>query len=255
MDNILVLAYAEEDRDYVADFAETLIDAGKNIVLDQYDLSALRGQKLFHYLDDIVERGSSHEVRLLLPHQYVTSHVNSASPPKELYVFHIYLNDIDAYVSPPWILCIRKPTIRKIRPGPARASSNRPFDQANSPDSFSIPHHPTDANLRRLPEKKDKSPDKPNKQNKTRRFVTVLREFEEVILSDHVNPAAYTGLGNALWCLERYDEAFQAFLKAIQLAPENASAYNGLGSTFWCLEKYDKALQCYEEVTHLSQLE
>jgi hypothetical protein len=42
MDNILVLAYAEEDRDYVADFAETLIDAGKNIVLDQYDLSALR---------------------------------------------------------------------------------------------------------------------------------------------------------------------------------------------------------------------
>ena len=63
----------------------------------------------------------------------------------------------------------------------------------------------------------------------------------------------YRKLGNALWCLERYDEAYQAYLLALQYDPSNASAYSGLGSTFWCLERYDNALQCYEEATRLNQ--
>jgi tetratricopeptide (TPR) repeat protein len=249
----LVLACTEEDWDYAIDLAKGLSDAGKNIFLAEYALSALTGQKLFHYLDDIAERGASHEIMLLLPHHYGTNQANSVRPSNDQYVFHVCLDDVDIPVSPPWILCIRKPATRRIRPEPVRVSSKRPFDQAKSPDSFNTSPHPPPGNIRRLPEKNDKPADKPNKQSRTRRFTTVLRGLEEAIQFDDANPAAYSGLGNALWCLERYDEAYQAYLKVIQYDPGNASAYNGLGSTSWCLERYDIALQCYEEAARLSQ--
>lgn len=242
----LVLAYTEEDRKYAIDLAKTLSNPGMNIFLDEYDLSALKGQELFQYLDDLANRGPSHEIILLLSHHYITNQANSSSPSNKRYVFHVFLDDIDLPVSPPWILCIKKPAIFKAQPDSVHASSN---PQTDSQDSLRISQRPAAGNLRRLPEKKDK----PNKQNRTRRLAAVLREFEEAIQFDNVNPAAYTGLGNALWCLERYDEAYQAYLKAIQYGLGNASAYDGLGSTFWCLERYAKALQAYEEATRLSQ--
>jgi tetratricopeptide (TPR) repeat protein len=225
-----------------------------NISLDTYGLSALKGQKLFQYLEEIVVRGVSHEIMLLLSHRYVTNQANSASPSNERYIFLINLDEIDKSVSPPWILCIKKPRIIIASQDPVRASSNPiPSDQADSSDIFNISQRPVAPIPPQLPIKKDKPTDKPDRQNKTRRFAAVLREFEEAIGFDNANPAAYTGLGNALWCLERYDEACQAYLKAIQYEPTNASAYNGLGSTLWCLERYDKALQAYEKATRLKE--
>jgi hypothetical protein len=248
----LVLACTEEDGDYAIDLAEDLSDTGKNIFLAEYTFPALTGQKLFHYLDDIAERGATHEIMLLLPYHYGTNQAHFARPSHDQYVLQVYLDDSDVPVSPPWILCIRKPKIHIVRPPAARASLKRPFDRATSPDSFDISPHPTRGNIRSLPERKDTPADRPNRQSRTRRF-TVLRGLEEAIQFDNVNPAAYSGLGNALWYLERYDEARRAYLKAIQYDSGDASAYDGLGSTFWCLERYDSALQCYEEATRLSQ--
>ena len=248
----LVLACTEEDGDYAIDLAKDLSDTGKNTFLAAYTFSALTGQQLFHYLDDIAERVAVHEIMLLLPDGYGTNQAHPARPSRDRHILHVYLDDSDIPVSPPWILCIRKPAIRRIPQEPVRASAKRPFDQANSPDSFNISPHPARGNIRRLPDKKDTPADRPTKQSRTRRFTTVLRELEEAIQFDPANPAAYSGLGNALWSLGRYDEAYPAYLQALQYDLGNASAYNGLGSTFWCLERYDDALQCYEEVTRLS---
>jgi tetratricopeptide (TPR) repeat protein len=244
----LVLACAEEDWDYANDLAEDLSQTGMNIARVEYGLSALKGQRLFQFLDAVADREISHEILLLLSHHYVTNQANSTSPSNERYVFHVYLDDIDTSVSPPWILCIKKPVIIKPKPDSVRASSK---PQTDSPDSFDKPNRSVGI-PRRPPVKKDKPTDKPNRQNRTRRFATVLRGLEEAIQFDDANPAAYSGLGNVFWCLERYEEACQAYLKAIQYDPGNASSYDGLGSTLWCLERYDNALQCYEEATRLS---
>jgi len=61
---------------------------------------------------------------------------------------------------------------------------------------------------------------------------------------------AFRGMGNALFALERYDEALNAFQQAIELDPISAT-YAGLGNVFARLQRYDEAVVAYEKAIKL----
>jgi len=53
-------------------------------------------------------------------------------------------------------------------------------------------------------------------------------------------------MGNALFALERYNEALNAFQRAIDLDPISAT-YAGLGNVFAKLQRHDEAVAAYEK--------
>src|SRR5207249_3081027 len=59
--------------------------------------------------------------------------------------------------------------------------------------------------------------------------------------------AAWTGLGDALYALERYAEAVEAYDRAIAADPNNEEAWNNKGFTFFMLGIHEEALACYEK--------
>jgi tetratricopeptide (TPR) repeat protein len=59
--------------------------------------------------------------------------------------------------------------------------------------------------------------------------------------------------GNALFDLKRYEEALEAYEKAIELNPEDAAdAWNGKGSALEALGRYEEALEAYEKAIELN---
>jgi tetratricopeptide (TPR) repeat protein len=70
--------------------------------------------------------------------------------------------------------------------------------------------------------------------------------YQQVLEVNQNSALAYLGLGNALYCQQRFDQAITAYTTAIRLNPENAAAYRGRGDTLRKNEKFDQALVDYE---------
>jgi tetratricopeptide (TPR) repeat protein len=61
--------------------------------------------------------------------------------------------------------------------------------------------------------------------------------------------------GLALYDQGKYDEAIQAYDKAIEIDPQNADAWDNKGTTLHKLGKYDEAIQAYDKAIELDYLE
>ena len=70
--------------------------------------------------------------------------------------------------------------------------------------------------------------------------------YQQVLEVNQNSALAYVGLGNSLYCQQRFDQAITAYTKAIQLNPENAAAYRGRGDALRKKEKLDQALVDYQ---------
>ncbi|MEQ8998354.1 MAG: tetratricopeptide repeat protein [Coleofasciculus sp. B1-GNL1-01] len=70
--------------------------------------------------------------------------------------------------------------------------------------------------------------------------------YQQVLEVNQNSALAYLGLGNSLYCQQRFEQAITAYTKAIQLNPENAAAYRGRGDALRKKEKLDQALADYQ---------
>lgn len=59
---------------------------------------------------------------------------------------------------------------------------------------------------------------------------------------------AYFNMGNSFLFLEKYEEAKEQYLKAIEIKDDNYDVWNNLGITYYKLNDYNKAIDCYEKV-------
>jgi len=83
------------------------------------------------------------------------------------------------------------------------------------------------------------------------KYDEALQAYEKAIELDPNSANAWTGKGNALAYLARYDESLQAYEKAIELNPNFSYAWTGKGTALAYLAKYDEALQAYEKAIEL----
>jgi len=67
----------------------------------------------------------------------------------------------------------------------------------------------------------------------------------------NTTPELLTIKGAALVVLGRYEEALQAFDKAIELDPQYADAWNNKGVALYELGRYKEALQAYDKAIEL----
>src|SRR5439155_230374 len=74
-----------------------------------------------------------------------------------------------------------------------------------------------------------------------------LGRHEDAIVAYPADADAWTGLGDSLYALERYEEAVEAYDRAIAADPDNEEAWNNKGFTFFMLGIHDEALSCYEK--------
>jgi tetratricopeptide (TPR) repeat protein len=65
---------------------------------------------------------------------------------------------------------------------------------------------------------------------------------EDLSIINESDPVAWCNKGHDLYSLGNYDEAIQAFDKAIQINPETAYAWIGKGVMFGIRGKYDEAI-------------
>ncbi|MDJ0636535.1 MAG: tetratricopeptide repeat protein [Xenococcaceae cyanobacterium MO_188.B29] len=79
------------------------------------------------------------------------------------------------------------------------------------------------------------------------RFDEALAAYEEAIELDSNNFQAWKGRGDALYRLERFTAALTAYKKALQLEPANAATLNRKGRALYKLENYQEALLAQEE--------
>ncbi len=60
--------------------------------------------------------------------------------------------------------------------------------------------------------------------------------------------------GNALYNLERYEEAITAYNRVIQEIPESGDTYKQKGDALYHLDRYNEALAAYEQAISLNYL-
>lgn len=86
---------------------------------------------------------------------------------------------------------------------------------------------------------------------KINRYQEALAAYEQAISLDPDYAAAYNGKGGVLYWLKRYEEALAAYEQAIHLNPNLASAYRGSGKALSALKRYEEALAAIEQAIHL----
>ncbi len=81
----------------------------------------------------------------------------------------------------------------------------------------------------------------------TKLSTEMLAAYDQAIRLDPADAYAYTLKGDALYDLERYEEAHAAYDQAIRLDPDNPYIYIFKGHTLNDLERYEEALAAYEQ--------
>lgn len=66
--------------------------------------------------------------------------------------------------------------------------------------------------------------------------------FEQAIVLDPTNAAAYNNLGTTYDRLGRCEEAIRAYMRAIEIDPEDAELYGGLGVAYAHLDRDEEAI-------------
>ncbi len=84
-------------------------------------------------------------------------------------------------------------------------------------------------------------------------YQEALQAYERAIQLDPGFAEAHDARGDALFCLNRSQEALAAYERAIQLDARYAHAYEGKGSLLYDLKHYHEALEAYERCPLLSQ--
>jgi serine/threonine protein kinase/Tfp pilus assembly protein PilF len=86
-----------------------------------------------------------------------------------------------------------------------------------------------------------------NTSYRARRFEEALNAYEKAIELDARLIDAYNGKGKALYSLNRKNEAMAAYEQTLRLHPTNADAYIGKGNLLKKLKHYKEAQKAYEE--------
>jgi hypothetical protein len=81
-------------------------------------------------------------------------------------------------------------------------------------------------------------------------YEETIDAYRRALLLNPSDGNAYRGMGNALFALERYNEALDAFTRAID-CDSTPAAYAGLGDVFARLKRYSEAVVAYEKAIEL----
>ena len=79
------------------------------------------------------------------------------------------------------------------------------------------------------------------------RYNEACREYEQGVVLDPNNAAAWNNWGVALRGLGKPQETIEKFVKALDIAPDYALAYYNWGNAYYDLKKYDEAIAKYQE--------
>ncbi len=80
-----------------------------------------------------------------------------------------------------------------------------------------------------------------------------LKENKELIKKNPKNHSAYDSLGQGYYGLKAYDKAIDAFLRAIEIAPDNPDYWAFLGKVYQAKKDYSKACDSYLAVLKLNR--
>ncbi len=84
-----------------------------------------------------------------------------------------------------------------------------------------------------------------NYENK--RYEEAIEAYKKAIEVDPEFPFPYNGLGLIYYNQKRYEEAIEAYKKAIEVDPEYSSPYNGLGNTYYFQQRHEEAIEAYKK--------
>lgn len=77
--------------------------------------------------------------------------------------------------------------------------------------------------------------------------------YQSLLMEEQENPVYYYNYGYALFRLENYNEAVDAFRKAVELQPDFADAYNDMGVALEQLNRSAEAKKSYEQAIKQGQ--
>ncbi len=83
-------------------------------------------------------------------------------------------------------------------------------------------------------------------------FNEAIQAYDKAIQLNPLNEEAWNGKGMALGILERYDEALQAFDRATQINSSYAEAWYNIGVIFDLQGKYFLGIKAYNEATRIN---
>jgi len=83
------------------------------------------------------------------------------------------------------------------------------------------------------------------------RYDEAIEAYQKALEMDGSDPSSLTNLGNALFFLDAYDNAAQYLRQAIALDPTDATAWAYLGNAQYALEQAQAAMGCYQRALEL----
>ena len=78
------------------------------------------------------------------------------------------------------------------------------------------------------------------------RYNEAIEAFDKAIEINPKDSDAWNGKGSVLFKLNKFDEAIKAYDKAIEINPQNLMAWNNKGNTLNRLNKYDEAIKAFD---------
>ncbi len=87
---------------------------------------------------------------------------------------------------------------------------------------------------------------------KNRQFEEALEAYERALALNPEFKAAWNNKGNTLEELKRHDEALKAYEEALRLDPKYSLAWNNKGSTLNELKRFDEALEAFNKALELN---
>ncbi len=87
---------------------------------------------------------------------------------------------------------------------------------------------------------------------KLKRYEEAIEAYEKAIELDPKDAYAWVNKGFALDELKRYEEAIEAYEKAIELDPKNDFSWVSKGISLWQLKRYEEAIEAYEKAIELN---